>query len=85
MPRTNVLEENKRIMMDLEVVTKTHDCPHIVRCFGYFISQVKCSFYSLKLNLDTSSSLYGVDGHLFGQTVERTSEKSAFPARYQVN
>ncbi|PAA75263.1 hypothetical protein BOX15_Mlig021628g3 [Macrostomum lignano] len=33
----NNAEENKRVIMDLEVVTKCHDCRHIVRCFGVFI------------------------------------------------
>ena len=28
-------------MMDLDVVTKTGDCPHIVKCYGYFITQVR--------------------------------------------
>lgn len=35
---TGVAEENKRIIMDLDVVLKSHDCADIVRCLGYFIS-----------------------------------------------
>ncbi|CAH8834403.1 unnamed protein product [Trichobilharzia szidati] len=31
-------EENKRIMMDLNIVTKSFDCAHIVECFGIFFS-----------------------------------------------
>ncbi|VEL25349.1 unnamed protein product [Protopolystoma xenopodis] len=31
-------EENKRIMMDLNVVTKSCDCPHIVKCLGIFFT-----------------------------------------------
>jgi mitogen-activated protein kinase kinase 7 len=31
-------EENKRIIMDLDVVLKSHDCKDIVSCLGYFIS-----------------------------------------------
>ncbi|XP_010209824.1 PREDICTED: dual specificity mitogen-activated protein kinase kinase 7 [Tinamus guttatus] len=31
-------EENKRILMDLDVVLKSHDCPYIVQCFGTFIT-----------------------------------------------
>ncbi|CAI4224104.1 unnamed protein product [Auanema sp. JU1783] len=37
MARTNNPDENKRIIMDLDVVTKTKDCPNIVLCYGYFI------------------------------------------------
>lgn len=32
-------EENKRIIMDLEVVLKSHDCPYIVQCFGFFMTE----------------------------------------------
>ena len=31
-------EENKHIIMDLDVVLKSHDCKDIVGCLGYFIS-----------------------------------------------
>lgn len=32
--------ENKRIMMDLDVVTKCVGCPNIVKCMGIFFSMV---------------------------------------------
>ncbi len=32
------VEENKRIIMDLNVVLKCNDCSNIVKCLGYFIS-----------------------------------------------
>ncbi|VDK59297.1 unnamed protein product [Anisakis simplex] len=35
---TSVAEERRRVVMDLDVVLKSHDCPHIVRCYGCFIS-----------------------------------------------
>uniref|UniRef100_A0A8C3N2M2 mitogen-activated protein kinase kinase n=1 Tax=Geospiza parvula TaxID=87175 RepID=A0A8C3N2M2_GEOPR len=38
MPRSGNREENKRILMDLDVVLKSHDCPYIVQCFGTFIT-----------------------------------------------
>uniref|UniRef100_A0A1I8MEW5 mitogen-activated protein kinase kinase n=1 Tax=Musca domestica TaxID=7370 RepID=A0A1I8MEW5_MUSDO len=38
MRRTSNIEENKRILMDLDVVLKSHDCPYIVQCFGCFIT-----------------------------------------------
>uniref|UniRef100_A0AAF5PKA2 mitogen-activated protein kinase kinase n=1 Tax=Wuchereria bancrofti TaxID=6293 RepID=A0AAF5PKA2_WUCBA len=38
MVMTSVAEENKRVLMDLEVVLRSHDCPHIVRCYGCFIT-----------------------------------------------
>lgn len=54
MSRSYLLEENKRIMMDLEMVTRTGACPHIVRCYGYFITQVEsfvyCFFYNYEIN-----------------------------------
>lgn len=40
MVMTSVAEENKRVLMDLEVVLRSHDCPHIVRCYGCFITDV---------------------------------------------
>jgi mitogen-activated protein kinase kinase 7 len=36
---SGVAEENKRIIMDLDVVLKSHDCADIVKCMGYFISE----------------------------------------------
>jgi hypothetical protein len=36
---SGIAEENKRIIMDLDVVLKSHDCDHIVKCLGYFISE----------------------------------------------
>ncbi|CAG0900648.1 unnamed protein product [Darwinula stevensoni] len=37
MRRTGNREETKRILMDLEVVLQSHDCPYIVQCLGCFI------------------------------------------------
>jgi mitogen-activated protein kinase kinase 7 len=36
---SGIAEENKRIIMDLDVVLKSNDCNHIVRCLGYFITE----------------------------------------------
>lgn len=41
MSRTSNPEENKRIIMDLAVVSKTAACPNIVYCYGYFISDLE--------------------------------------------
>ncbi|OCT86427.1 hypothetical protein XELAEV_18020110mg [Xenopus laevis] len=38
MRRSGNKEENKRILMDLDVVLKSHDCPYIVQCYGTFIT-----------------------------------------------
>lgn len=38
MRRSGNTDENKRIIMDLEVVLKSHDCPYIVQCLGCFIT-----------------------------------------------
>jgi hypothetical protein len=40
MARTSNKDENKRVIMDLDVVLRSHDCPHIVRCLGCFITEV---------------------------------------------
>lgn len=39
MRRTGNEEENKRIIMDLDVVLKSHDCDYIVQCLGCFITE----------------------------------------------
>ncbi|XP_025112798.1 dual specificity mitogen-activated protein kinase kinase 7-like [Pomacea canaliculata] len=39
MRRSGNREENKRIIMDLDVVIKSHDCPYIVQCVGTFITK----------------------------------------------
>lgn len=41
MRRTGNDEENKRILMDIDVVLKSHDCPYIVHCLGCFISEAE--------------------------------------------
>ncbi|KAK2166478.1 hypothetical protein NP493_1319g01009 [Ridgeia piscesae] len=38
MRRSRNNEENKRIIMDLDVVLKSHNCPYIVHCIGTFIT-----------------------------------------------
>ncbi|XP_037889855.1 dual specificity mitogen-activated protein kinase kinase hemipterous-like isoform X2 [Glossina fuscipes] len=38
MARTGNSEENKRILMDLDVVLKSHDCQYIVQCMGFFVT-----------------------------------------------
>ncbi|CAD5232238.1 unnamed protein product [Bursaphelenchus xylophilus] len=39
MKRTDNIQESKRILMDLDVVRKSNECPHIVQCFGYIITE----------------------------------------------
>ncbi|CAF3814250.1 unnamed protein product [Rotaria sordida] len=41
MPRTASDEENKRIIMDLDVLVKSYNFPYIVCCLGYFIRQTE--------------------------------------------
>lgn len=38
MRRTGNNEERKRIIMDIDVVLKSHDCPYIVQCLGCIIT-----------------------------------------------
>jgi mitogen-activated protein kinase kinase 7 len=35
---SSIVEENKRIIMDLDVVLKSDSCKHIVTCLGYIMS-----------------------------------------------
>ncbi|KAJ8927807.1 hypothetical protein NQ314_019689, partial [Rhamnusium bicolor] len=39
MRRSGNPDENKRIIMDIEVVLKSHDCNYIVQCLGCFITE----------------------------------------------
>lgn len=39
MRRTHNSEEEKRIIMDIDVVLKSHDCKFIVQCLGCFIKE----------------------------------------------
>ncbi|KAL3278621.1 hypothetical protein HHI36_016161 [Cryptolaemus montrouzieri] len=41
MRRSGNSEENKRIIMDIEVVLKSHDCNFIVQCLGCFITDAE--------------------------------------------
>lgn len=43
MRRSGNEDENKRIAMDLGVLLKCADCPHIVQCYGYFIKDTDVS------------------------------------------
>lgn len=43
MRRSGNEDENKRIAMDLGVLLECGDCPHIVKCYGYFIGDVEVS------------------------------------------
>jgi len=43
MQRTASEEDNKRIIMDIDVLVKSFNFPYIVRCLGYFIRIVRKS------------------------------------------
>lgn len=43
MRRTGNKDENKRILMDLDVVLKSHDCPYIIQCYGAIVTNVSLS------------------------------------------
>lgn len=45
MRRSGNKEENKQIIMDLEVVLRSNECPYIVRCLGCFVTDVKIETY----------------------------------------
>lgn len=52
MRRSGNKEENKRIIMDLEVVLKCTDYPYIVQCIGCFITAVS-TMYKVLLNFNS--------------------------------
>lgn len=56
MRRSQNKEEQKRILMDLEVVMKCHSCPFIVNCLGSYISRVSPLLLMLKVT-DFCSSI----------------------------
>jgi hypothetical protein len=56
MHRTASEEENKRIIMDLDVIIKSYNFPYIVRCLGYFINSVGYQYSVLRHTLYISSS-----------------------------
>lgn len=49
MRKSGVPEENRRIYMDLDVVLRCTDCPHIVHCYGYFVTDSEVRDINLKL------------------------------------
>ena len=47
MRRSGNKEENKRILMDLDVVLKSHNCPFIVQCLGAIVTPVSIHLVGL--------------------------------------
>ncbi len=69
MHRTASDEENKRIIMDLDVIIKSYNFPYIVRCLGYFINSVSKEIEKrlvlIFINLVGCLDLYGINGFMF--------------------
>lgn len=63
---TDNYQESKRIYMDLAVISKSRDCPHIVQCFGFILTSVSRFFVKVIWPRFAGSSLHlhGDDGHL---------------------
>lgn len=55
MRRSSNDEDNKRIIMDLDVVIKSHSCPYIIQCIGTFIFTVTLHQYHC-----TSDPMHGL-------------------------
>ena len=60
MRRSQNKEEQKRIIMDLEVVMKCHGCPFIVNCLGSFISKVRLLYSPIKSFSSLATSQWGM-------------------------
>jgi mitogen-activated protein kinase kinase 7 len=54
MRRSGNKEENKRIIMDMDVVLKSHNCPYIVQCIGIYITSVSTFLSVLPIALKFS-------------------------------
>lgn len=52
MRRTGNKDENKRILMDLDVVLKSHDCPYIIQCYGAIVTNVSNSEVPANVSVD---------------------------------
>ncbi|CAG9533327.1 unnamed protein product [Cercopithifilaria johnstoni] len=53
-PITGNAENNKRTVMDMDVITRSHNCPNIVRCYGCFVfeSEVRICMELMSMCLD---------------------------------
>jgi hypothetical protein len=71
MHRTASDEENKRIIMDLDVIIKSYNFPYIVKCVGYFINSVSEEILMIMflnkifVNLVRCLDMYGINGIMF--------------------
>lgn len=62
MRRTGNKDENKRILMDLDVVLKSHDCPYIIQCYGAIVTNVGVpeTHYCLHFKISAERFLLGL-------------------------
>ncbi|VDM95015.1 unnamed protein product [Thelazia callipaeda] len=53
-PITGNAESNKRTVMDMDVIMRSHNCPNIVRCYGCFVfeSEVRICMELMSMCLD---------------------------------
>ncbi|VDO28797.1 unnamed protein product [Onchocerca flexuosa] len=53
-PITGNAENNKRTVMDMDVIIRSHNCPNIVRCYGCFVfeSEVRICMELMSMCLD---------------------------------
>lgn len=53
-PITGNAESNKRTVMDMDVIMRSHTCPHIVRCYGCFVfdAEVRICMELMSMCLD---------------------------------
>ncbi|KAK6026774.1 hypothetical protein OSTOST_07242 [Ostertagia ostertagi] len=52
MPRSTNPVESKRIIMDLRILSRAYDCPHIVHSYGYIITEVMICMEAMATCLD---------------------------------
>ncbi|KAJ1172413.1 hypothetical protein NDU88_004260 [Pleurodeles waltl] len=74
MCRSGKREKNKRILMDLEVVLKSHDCPYIVLCYGTGITNTDV-LIAMKIMGTCAEKL---KKRIHGPTTERILGKMTF-------
>lgn len=61
-------KEQKQLLMDLEVVMKSNDCPYIVQFYGALFKEVSCSNFLTKFFLDGYTKFY-MNFHVYRVTV----------------
>lgn len=82
MPRSGDPETMRKVLMDLEVIRMSSSCPHIVRFYGYFITEVntlmKDTFNKKWMISGRHQDLHGTHGYLLRQSSTKNEDDWPF-------